>query len=51
MVSAVLMLVMSNYNVALKTLLQERLSEPEFPACNDFSTQLCKIILPYITIG
>ena len=45
------MLVMSKDNVALKTLLQERLSEPEFHACNDFSTQLCKIIFPYIKIG
>ena len=48
----------SKFNVGLKSLLQQGLSEPEFYgdlvykfrkiyACNDFSTQFCKIILRY----
>ena len=49
------------FNVGLKSLLQQGLSEPEFYgdlvykrktcACNDFSTQFRKIILRYKKIG
>ena len=52
----------SKFNVGLKSLLQQGLSEPEFYgdlvykfrkiyACNDFSTQFLKIILRYKKIG
>ena len=52
----------SKFNVELKSLLQQGLSEPEFYgdlvykfrkiyACNDFSTQFRKIILRYKKIG
>ena len=52
----------SKFNVGLKSLLQQGLSEPEFYrdfvyrfrkiyACNDFSTQFRKIILRYKKIG
>ena len=52
----------SKFNVGLKSLLQQGLSEPEFYgdlvykfrkiyACNDFSTQLRKIVLRYKKIG
>ena len=52
----------SKFNVGLKSLLQQVLSEPEFYgdlvykfrkiyACNDFSTQFRKIILRYKKIG
>ena len=52
----------SKFNVGLKSLLQQGLSEPEFSgglvykfrkiyACNDFSTQFCKVILRYKKIG
>ena len=52
----------SKFNVGLKSLLQKGLSEPEFYgdliykfrkvyACNDFSTQFRKIILRYKKIG
>ena len=52
----------SKFNVGLKSLLQQGLSEPEcysdlvhkfrkIYACNDFSTQFCKIILRYKKIG
>ena len=52
----------SKFNVELKSLLQQDLSEPEFYgdlvykqkniyACNDFSTQFRKIILRYKNIG
>ena len=52
----------SKVNVALKSLLPQGISEPEFYsnfvykfrkiyACNDFSTQFRKIILRYIKIG
>ena len=52
----------SKFNVGLKSLLQQDLSEPEFYddlvykfrkiyACNDFSAQFRKIILRYIKIG
>ena len=51
----------SKFSVRLKSLLQQGLSEPGFygdlvykfrkiNACNDFSTQICKIILCYIKI-
>ena len=54
---------LSKFNVGLKSLLQQGLSEPEFYgdlgykfkkniySCNDFSTQFCKIILRYKKIG
>ena len=52
----------SKFNVGLKSLLQQCLSEPEFYddlvykfrkiyACNDFSIKFCKIILRYKKIG
>ena len=52
----------SKFNVGLKSLLQQGLSEPEFYgdlvykfrkiyACNDFSTEFRKIILRYKKIG
>ena len=52
----------SKFNVGLKSLLHQGLSEPEFNgdfvykfrkiyACSNFSTQFGKIILPYIKIG